>query len=215
MRGGLLNILKGSGWKTRLLNPVDEFWDRRLGISTFGYTPAIGDKDSLDLRMHYEPTPYRVIFKILKHLGAGPDDVFVDFGSGMGRTTFAACWAGCGRSVGVEIDPSLYRHACMNLEKSAVSDRQIQFICTPAQRYDPSGTTIVYLFHPFGPGTLQLVVANLQRDILDNPRDVKIAYNNPVFPETLDASGLFRKTGEWAAEGTKLPYRVAFWQTAL
>ena len=46
MRGGLLNILKGSGWKTRLLNPVDEFWDRRLGISTFGYTPAIGDKDS-------------------------------------------------------------------------------------------------------------------------------------------------------------------------
>jgi hypothetical protein len=165
--------------------------------------------------MHYEPTPYRVIFKILKHLGAGPDDVFVDFGSGMGRTTFAACWAGCGRSVGVEIDPSLYRHACMNLEKSAVSDRQIQFTCAPAQRYDPSGTTIVYLFHPFGPGTLQLVVANLQRDILDNPRNVKIAYNNPVFPEKLDASGLFRKTGEWAAEGTKLPYRVAFWQTAL
>jgi len=215
VKEGFLNVLRGSGWKTRLLSPADEFWDRRLGISTFGYIPAIGGSNSSDLRMHYEPTPYRVIFRILKYLGAGPDDVFVDFGSGMGRTAFAACWAGCGRSVGVEIDPSLHRRACANLEKSAVSGRQIQFTCTPAQRYDPSGTTIVYLFHPFGSGTLQSVVANLDRDISNSPRKVRIAYYNPVFPEILDASVLFRKTAEWAAEGAKLPYGVAFWQTAL
>lgn len=210
----MLNRLKGSGWKTRLLNPVDEFWDRRLGVSTFGYTPAIGDSGDLDLRMHYEPTPYRVIFDILKHLGAGPKDVFVDFGSGLGRTTFAACWAGCGRSTGVEIDPALHRQACVNLKGSVVADRQVQFTCAPAQDYDPSGTTIVYFFHPFGPGTLEMVIANLQRDILNNPRDVRIAYNNPVFPEVLDGSGLFRKTAEWPSQGKKQPYPVSFWQTA-
>lgn len=213
MEGSLLGRLRGASLKTRLFNPVDEFWDRRLGISTFGHIPAIGDQDSLDLQMHYEPTPYRVIFSIIEHLGVGPDDVLVDFGSGMGRVPFAACWAGCGRSIGVEIDQTLYRQACQNAERSAVTNRRVEFTCVPAQQYDPAEVTIVYLFHPFGAGTLKAVVDNLRHSIAGNPRRVRIAYSNPVFADIINACSLFRKTGEWAANRLN-PYRVAFWDTA-
>ena len=85
----MLNRFRGRGYKTRLLNPHDEFWDRRLGVRTFGFHPGTGNAGDPDWQVHYAPTPYSEIFRLLNLVDLSNEDVFVDLGSGMGRTTFA------------------------------------------------------------------------------------------------------------------------------
>jgi hypothetical protein len=41
----LLSQLKGKSVKTRLLSSVDEFYDRRLGVRTFGFKKYEGNWD--------------------------------------------------------------------------------------------------------------------------------------------------------------------------
>src|SRR5947209_14416336 len=75
--------LRGHGIKTRLLNPYDAFWDWKLGVHTFGYHPASGKQGDSDWQLHYTPTPYADIFRLLRMVELGPDDVFVDLGGGL------------------------------------------------------------------------------------------------------------------------------------
>lgn len=214
MTVSFLRKLRRASVKTRLLNPFDEYWDRRLGISTFGYVPSVGEADAPDLQMHYAPTPYRVIFRIIEHLDIGPDDTVVDFGCGPGRFAFAAGHAGCRRSVGVEIDATLHAQALENTARSTVPRERMEFNRVPVQEYDPVDVTRVYLFHPFGPGTLASVLGNFGRSIAASPRHVRIAYNNPVHAQVVDDAGIFTRTAEWKGNGASLPYDVTFWETA-
>ena len=55
----IIERYRGRGYKNRLLHPYDEFWDRRLGVRTFGYHPATGGAGDDDWRVHYQPTPYK------------------------------------------------------------------------------------------------------------------------------------------------------------
>ena len=118
---GKLEKLKGAGFKTRLLNPRDEFWDRRLGVRTLGFLPAVGAPGSATWQGHYVPTPYNKLIASLRHVAIGSEDVFVDLGSGLGRTVFAASWLGARRAVGVEIDTSLTEAARANLARFRVT----------------------------------------------------------------------------------------------
>ncbi|MDI6027529.1 hypothetical protein QBK99_15155 [Corticibacterium sp. UT-5YL-CI-8] len=209
----LLKGLHKASLKTRILHPFDEYWDRRLGISTFGYVPAVGEMNSPDLQMHYEPTPYRAIFRIIRHLDIGPDDTVVDFGSGPGRFAFAASWSGCRRSIGVEIDRSLHHRALDNMRRSTTPPGRTSCECMPAQNFDPIDVSRVYLFHPFGRRTLRTVMDNLRDSLSVKPRRVRIAYNNPVYADIVDSLGIFHKTDEWQGGEPSLPYPVAFWET--
>ena len=61
--------LKGSGLKTRLLHPWDELWDRRLGVyTTLGDHSAGGVDGRIAERVHYAPTPFAVILRLLRHV---------------------------------------------------------------------------------------------------------------------------------------------------
>ena len=59
------------------------------------------------------------IFRALKLIDLTNDDVFVDMGSGMGRTTFAASFIGAKRAIGVEIVEDLQFSRCEFQAKSA------------------------------------------------------------------------------------------------
>src|ERR1019366_10180781 len=146
----MLDRFRGKSYKDRLLNPHDEFWDRRLGVRTFGYHPAMGDPGDNDWRVHYTPTPYSDIFRLLRMVGLRSDDVFVDLGSGMGRTVFAASWLGARRAVGIEVVPELCDKAKQNHKQSRLASRDIEFICTNAQGYRNPDITVLFMFHPFG-----------------------------------------------------------------
>jgi predicted RNA methylase len=207
-----LKKLKGAGIKSRLLNPGDEFWDRRLGVRTLGFLPAVGAPGSADWQGHYVPTPYRKILPTLRHAGIGGEDVFVDLGSGLGRTVFAASWLGARRAVGVEIDAALTQGARANLTRSRLQNRGIEFVCLPAQEYDFADTTILYMFHPFGAGTMEQVIRRLESALETRPRPLRIVYENPVNAAVLDRSKLLERTDDWPV-GRGSRYQTFFWRS--
>lgn len=207
-----LKKLKGAGLKTRLLNPQDELWDQRLGVRTLGFLPAVGAPGSADWQGHYVPTPYRQIVRTLRHVGIGSDDVFVDLGSGLGRTVFAASRLGARKAVGVEIDEALTAAARANLERTRLRGRDIQFVCMPAQEYDFADTTLLYMFHPFGAGTMAEMLHRLEQALKERPRNLRIVYENPVNAAVLDRSERLERTGEWSA-GKGRRYATGFWRS--
>jgi Histone methylation protein DOT1 len=206
--------LRGSGLKTRLFNPIDELYDLRLGVRTFGFLPAVGTSGSKDWQVHYVPTPYRKVIRTLRHVKLGHDDVFVDLGSGLGRTVFTASWLGAQRSVGVEINAALTASAQENYQRSRLRDRDIEFVCMGAQEYDFHEASVIYMFHPFGAGTLETVIQRMEFELGKHQRQLRIVYENPVYGAVLDQSRYFERFEEWPADkrnGSNHP--VAFWRS--
>jgi SAM-dependent methyltransferase len=206
--------LRGSGLKTRLLNPVDELCDQWLGVRTSGFLAAVGPAGSPHWQGHYVPTPYRKIIRTLRHVGIRQDDVFADLGCGLGRAVFAASWLGARRSVGVEIDSVLTDKARENSRRSRLRGRNIEFVCAPAQTYDFDKVSVLYMFHPFGEGTMGEVLERLGSELARRPRRLRIAYENPVCAELLDRSRYLARLGQWPVEKRGgSPYPVGFWRS--
>lgn len=183
---GLIDRIKGKGYKDRLLNPHDAYWDMRIGIQTFGYHPAVGEPGDYDWRVHYSPTPYRDIFRMLKAVDLNDSDTFVDFGAGMGRAVFAASWMGASRAIGVEIVPDLSDKAVKNHSESKLANRDIEFENTNADAYRCCDATVIFMFHPFGEATMQRVIQNLQTERSGKTDGkLRIIYVNPIYDDVL------------------------------
>jgi SAM-dependent methyltransferase len=196
----LLGRLKGKGVKTRLLHPHDELWDRRLGIRTAGWTPSRGDYDDPFRKVEYRPTPYAVLLRMLRRVGVGRGDVVVDLGAGLGRAVFLASWLGAKRAVGVEIDGALVEKARANLARSRLAGRTIEFVQSPAEAYPQDDTTVIFMFNPFGVGIMHMVVERITRTLEQRPRELRIAYLNPLAASALDASPRLARLDQWVEE---------------
>jgi SAM-dependent methyltransferase len=183
---GLLDRLRGRGYKYRLLNLHDEFWDRRLGVRTVGHHPATGQPQDPDWKGCYIPSPYSDIFRLLRLVRLSGDDVFVDFGCGMGRTVFAASWLGAARAIGVELVQPLCERADDNYRRSRLGHRKIEFVCSSAEYYNNPTMTVCFMFHPFGEAILTKVLGNMElnRETGHNQR-LRIVYMNPVHEAVL------------------------------
>lgn len=212
-----LDGMRGKGLKHRLLHPHDEFWDRRLGVRTLGFLPAVGTVADANWQGHYVPAPYRDVFSLLRHAGVGRDDVFVDLGCGLGRVVFAASQLGARRAVGVEIDSSLAAQCIESGRRGGYDQYRVEFVCAPAQTYRHSDTTVMFMFHPFGAGTMREVISGLDAALDANPRQLTVVYLNPVFDELLLGSRHLRRIEHWPArQATRFRgarYAASFWRS--
>ena len=213
----LLDRLRGQGYKTRLMRPLDEFWDRRLGVRTFGYIPAVGAPNAAAWQGHYEATSYRDLFRMLRRVGLGRDDVYVDLGCGMGRTVFVANWLGARHAVGVEVNASLIGACRANALRSHRDCRGVEFVQGYAQDFSQDETTVLFLFHPFGRGTLQTVIEGLGASLRAVPRRLRLVYFNAACDDVLAASGFLRRIDRWEPGADWNPstgrYPASFWET--
>jgi len=213
-----LDHFRGQGYKTRLLNPHDEFWDQRLGIKTFGFHPASGKQGDSDWRVHYTPTPYSDIFRLLKMVELGADDVFVDLGSGMGRAVFCASWMGAKRAVGIEVVPDLCKTAIQSHVRSRLAHRNIEFFCENALDFQCRDTTVLFMFHPFGEATLRQVLHNIESERIKKPHSkLRIIYVNPVFDAVLKQTKWLECIGHVASAriwpSTSSHYTATLWKS--
>lgn len=208
----MLDFMRGAGLKSRLLNPGEELWDRRLGVRTFGFLQMVGEPSARDWRAHYVPVRYKRLLAALRHVGLGAGDVFLDLGCGLGRSVFAASWLGAKRAIGVEIDPGLVEQARRNLAGSKLAGRDIEFICQPAQEFVPSGVTVLFMFHPFGGGTMEQVIQQLDTELDRAPRRLRVVYENPIHASVLEASRHLRPTGRWKSGEQGSDYECAFFE---
>jgi SAM-dependent methyltransferase len=134
-------------------------------------------------RRSYAPSPWGVLARMLPPGRVSADDVFVDFGCGMGRVVLeAAEHYPFKRVVGVDIVPGFARAAEWLLRRNAhrlrASDWQI--VTADVARYRiPDDVTVAYFYDPFAGELFDSVMAQLERSVARNPRRVTVLYLTP------------------------------------
>ena len=92
----------------------------------------------------YVQTPMEIVERMLRMAEVGKGDYLIDLGSGDGRIVIEAAKRGA-RGLGVDIDPSLVKHAAENAKQAGVGDR-VQFLAKDIFETDLSAATVVAFY---------------------------------------------------------------------
>jgi SAM-dependent methyltransferase len=125
--------------------------------------------------------------------------LFIDLGSGKGRTLLMASDYPFRKIMGVELLPELNQIAEENIRKYSSANQKcriLESICGDAYEFQfPAEPIVLYLFNPVSESGLGRVIGNLERSLIENPRRVLVLYHNPEHEELLTHSGALRRTG--------------------
>jgi hypothetical protein len=162
----------------------ESFNDRRLGIRTAGRF----SQEQLGIQnpyfVYYEPSDYRSIYKALRYLDIRPgENVFLDYGSGMGRVVIVAATFPFRKVIGVEICPQLHDAAQKNLSRAAdkLRCRDVQLVRDDAARYSvPGDVTVAFFYSPFRGPVLADVLGNIRRSLVASPRRLFVIFKNTM-----------------------------------
>ena len=206
----LFKNLRNKGYKRRLQNPRDEYYDRVFRIKTFAYKKYSDDWYDPVWKGDYMPSKYKDILVILKTANVDNSSIVVDFGCGLGRVVFAAAHLGAKRSIGVEFDEELFHAAESNRLTSKFPDK-VSFFHLDASVYQiPNDANVFFFFNPFGSAIMSDVMKNIETSLKIAPRKVCIIYYNPMFTDDLKSSEVFKLQEEWPAK--RVEYVVQFWR---
>lgn len=175
-------------------------WDH--GVNTTG--AAVSWRNRLLGVFHspYQPTQPDLFREMLESLRQQShrdfhDFVFVDLGSGKGRTLLMASDYPFRRIVGVELLPGLHQAAQENLSRYRSESQKcfaLESICADATEFPfPAEPMVLYLFNPFPEPGLRRMMANLEQSLREHPRAVFVLYHNPLLEHVLSRSAGLRK----------------------
>jgi SAM-dependent methyltransferase len=161
---------------------VVRWFEWRLGIES----EAIVGRDELGFDRKecnpYAASGYGVVRSALGSLRLRTDDVFLDFGSGMGRVVIIAATFPFRKVIGVEIADQLNSIARRNIVRArGLRCHNIELITADATKFDiPQDVTVVFFNFPFTVDVLRVVIANLRQSLLDVPRDLSLISIAPI-----------------------------------
>ena len=203
---------------------ADYDWDHRVNTSS----AAVGWRDRLLGVFHspYQPTEPALFREMMDTLLRQTrtdltqldlhDFVFVDLGSGKGRTLLMASDYPFRRIVGVEFLPALHQIAQENLSKYRGEEQKcfaLEAVCADAREFVfPAEPVVLYLFNPFPEAGLQRVLANLEESLRAHPRAVYVLYHNPLLDHVLAESSALNKilgTQQCSVYGSVFGLRIA------
>jgi hypothetical protein len=181
---------------------ADYDWDYRVNTTS----GAVGWRDRLLGVFHspYQPTEPALFHEMLEALQqqTGIDFrqfVFVDLGSGKGRTLLMASDYPFRRIVGVELLPTLDHIAQENLAKYQSESQKcfaLEAICADATEFQfPIEPMVLYLFNPFPESGLRRVLANFEENLRAHPRAAYVLYHNPLLEHVLSDCAALKKIG--------------------
>jgi SAM-dependent methyltransferase len=181
---------------------ADYDWDHR--VNTTG--AAVGWRDRLLGVFHspYQPTEsalfQEMIEALREHAGIDFSEfIFIDLGSGKGRTLLMASDYPFRRIVGVELLPALHEIAKQNLSGYHNESQKcftMESVCGDAAEFlFPVEPTVLYLFNPFPEAGMRRVIGNLERSLREHPRAVFVLYHNPLLERVLSESAALKKIG--------------------
>lgn len=181
---------------------ADYDWDHRVNTTS----AALGWHDRLLGVFHspYQPTEADLFHEMIEALRQQfhvdfRDFLFIDLGSGKGRTLLMASDYPFRRIIGVELLPALHQVATENLSKYRSESQKcfaVESTCADATSFQlPIEPTVLYLFNPLPETGLKRVIANLERSLQAHPRPLYVLYHNPLLEPVLSASATLRKTG--------------------
>jgi SAM-dependent methyltransferase len=170
-------------------------------------------------RQEYLASGWFFLRRALKGCRITPEDVFVDFGSGMGRVVYlAARHYPFGRVVGVEISQRFNDVAAENIARmrGKLRCKNVELVtCDATEFVVPDDMTYAYFFNPFTNQVFRKVLDNVIASLDRRPRPITICYANPVMESTILQSGRFIKTRSTAGLRPDIPiYRISVFQSA-
>jgi hypothetical protein len=172
---------------------VDYDWDHR--VDTTGATVSWRDRLLGLLHSPYQPTDPALFREMLTSLKVDFGDfVFIDIGSGKGRTLLMASDYPFRRITGVELLPKLHRIAKDNIRRYKSDSQQcvaIESICADARGFAfPPEPTLLYLFNPLPETGLVQMLRNLEQSLREHPRRLFVIYHNPTLEHVLTGNVL-------------------------
>lgn len=204
-----IESLRGTGLKTKLLHPQDDFFDWLFGIKTFAYQKYSDNRNDPFWKGDYMPSSYKDIFSLLRGAKIGMESVMVDFGCGLGRVVFTAAYLGAKRSIGVEFNEELFRRAESNRITSRFLNK-VSFVNQDASGFMiPDDANIFFFFNPFGSATMSDVIKRIEWSLETAPRKICVIYFNPMFSDALQLSNKLKLREEWPPAGKR--YTAQFW----
>ena len=179
---------------------ADYDWEHRVDTTS----AAVSWRNRLLGVFHspYQPTEAALFHEILDALSAQihadfHDFVFIDLGSGKGRTLLMAADYPFRRIVGVELLPALHSAALANLGKYKSESQKcfaLESLCGDAAEFPfPAEPIVLYLFNPLPEAGLRRVVLNLERSLREHPRAIYVLYHNPLLEHVLSESDALEK----------------------
>jgi hypothetical protein len=172
-------------------------------------------------RVRHQPSGWLNLRRILRKSEVSEDDVFIDFGSGMGRVVFqAAADYPFKRVIGVELSSELNDIAKANVRgaRRRLRCRHIELVCSDALDYElPDDVTIAYFNNPFTGEIFEAVLRKLVASLERSPRPFRIIYANPEEEEMLlDAGAIlvkkvrgWRPSREWSVSNAIRMYELS------
>jgi SAM-dependent methyltransferase len=175
----------------RLRSLIQVGIDRLLRVRTTEREAA----SLLGLREHemglYHVSGWIGTWRVIHAMRPREGDVFLDVGSGAGRTVCVASRFPFRRVIGVEREPKLHRLAQENLRNVRWPGRaETELVCADIAEYPiPDDVTVVYLYNPIFNEAMEAFVGRLIASVDRSPRPVRIAYLNPQHEDRLLAGG--------------------------
>ena len=179
------------GAETRPVEAVHGF-DRQFGVETSGMIwgdalkAAAGDgEDAAYWATGYYGVAPSVLWGGLDALGlAWKRFTFVDVGCGKGRAMMLATRYPFREVRGVELSPELAGLAEENLARFAAEWRErevpVTVVVGDATTFAlPAGPLVLWLFHPFAAPVMRRFLANVERALEREPREIWMMYSNP------------------------------------
>lgn len=118
----------------------------------------------------YQATPIRFIFDLVERIALGPDDVFYDLGSGLGRVALLVGLLTPADIRGIEYDPGYCDYARQRAQHLPVS--RVQFINADARVADVADGTVFFMYTPFRGNLLHDVLDRLKREAHRRPMTI-------------------------------------------
>jgi predicted RNA methylase len=136
------------------------------------------------------------------------DFVFIDLGSGKGRALLMASRFPFKKIIGVELSSALHAIALRNLEiykSDSQACHTIECFCQDASEFElPQENLVLFLYNPFGRDVMDKVERKVSKSLQRFPREIYVAYVNPVHREVWERSDNFCVIG---AESTYVIYQ--------
>jgi len=148
------------------------------GLLEVDAIPAETEERAADM-VFYQPTPVRIILKIIDQLQPFSEDIFYDLGSGLGHVPVLVNLLTGIRTRGVELEASYVHYADECLKKLGLAE--VAFIHADARQVDYNDGTLFYLYTPFQGEMLQQVLRILEAQ--SKRRPIKVCAYGPCMVE--------------------------------
>ncbi|MFN3193533.1 MAG: class I SAM-dependent methyltransferase [Aureliella sp.] len=177
-------------------------WDEEHGVDTApgnqaGWMAEI-ESENWSHGRGYHPAPSDSLMARLTDLEVEFGEYqFIDFGSGKGRSLFAASNFPFKEIIGVEFNRGLHEIAVQNVSNYRCSGQKsysISPVHADAANYPiPDGPTVFYFYDPFAEPVMRPVVRRLMDHVRKCAATCYVIYFNPVFAEFFEESELFER----------------------